>query len=65
MTQFEEFTNKHAPEKFYQISMDEPKVNLKFYREVEAKCTESSYHSFIYMGTCSLFSVRLLLNLVL
>ena len=37
--------------------MDGPKVNLKFYREVEAKCTESFCHSLINMGTFSLHSV--------
>ena len=54
MTQFEEVTNKVALEKLYQISMDRPKVNLKFYREVEAKRTEILYHSLTDMGTCSL-----------
>ena len=38
--------------------MDGPKVSLKFYREVEAKRTESLYHSLIDMGTCSLHSVH-------
>ena len=45
MAHFEEVTNKLAPEKLHQISMDGPKVNLKFYKEVEAKYTESFYHS--------------------
>ena len=30
MTQFEKVTNKLTAEKLYQISMDGPKVNLKF-----------------------------------
>ena len=38
--------------------MDGPIVNLKFYREVEAKRTENSYHSLIDMGSCSLQSVH-------
>ena len=35
MTQFEKVTNKLVSEKLYQISMNGPKVNLKFYRGVE------------------------------
>ena len=58
MTHFEEVTNKLAPGKLYQISMDGPKVKSKFYKEVEPKRTESFYHSFIDMGTCSLHSVH-------
>ena len=37
MTQFEKVTNKLVSEKLYQISMNGPKVNLKFYRGVEQK----------------------------
>ena len=51
-------TNKLAPEKLYQICMDGPKVNLRFYRELEAKRTESFYQSLIDIGTCSLHSVH-------
>ena len=58
MTQFEEVTSKLTPEKLYQISMDGPKVSLKFYKEVEAKCTEIFYHSLVDTGTCSLHSVH-------
>ena len=49
MTQFEEVTNKLALVKLYQISIDEPKVNLNL-REVEAKHFESFYHSLIDLG---------------
>ena len=58
MTQFEEVTSKLTPETLYQISMDGPKVSLKFYKEVEAKCTEIFYHPLVDMGTCSLHSVH-------
>ena len=58
MTQFEEVTNKLVPEKLYQISIDGPKVNLNFYREVEAKRNESFYQSLIDVATCSLHSVQ-------
>ena len=50
MTQFEEVTNKHAPKKLCQISMDGLKVNLNFYREMEAKGTELFYHTLIDIG---------------
>ena len=58
-------TNKLAPERLYQICMDGPKVNLRFYRELEAKHTESFYQSLIDIGTCSFILCMLLLNLVL
>ena len=55
-TQFEEVTNKLAPEKPTKfLWMD---LNLKFHGEVEAKGIKSFYDSFIDMGTCSLHSVH-------
>ena len=50
MTQFEEVTNKYAPEKPCQISMDGLKVNLNFYREMEAKGNERFYDTLIDIG---------------
>ena len=58
ITQFEDVTKKPVPEKLFQISVDGPKVNLKFYREVEAKHTGSIYHSLIDIGAYSLHSVH-------
>ena len=55
MTQFEEVTNKVAPDKLFQISMDGPKVNLRFI---------GKWKSLIWaLAVCTLCMV--LLNLVL
>ena len=58
MTNFEEITNKLAQQKVYQIYMDRPKVNLKFYSEADDKRTQSFFHSLIDRGTFSVYSER-------
>ena len=40
--------------KLYQVSMDGPNVNLKFYDEFTTKLNETVNHSSVNIGTCSL-----------
>ena len=42
--------------KLFQISMDGPKVNHKFYEDIIAKCKENLFHTLVNLGTCSLHS---------
>ena len=44
--------------KLYQVSMDSPNVNLKFYDEFTAKLNEIVNHSLVNIGTCSLHIVH-------
>ena len=56
--QFGEVTKNLDPIKLYHISMDGPKVNLKFHRDILEKRSEDLFHSLIDIGTCSLHSVH-------
>ena len=42
----------------YQVSMDEPNVNLKFYQEFYRKRKDEKYHSLIDIGSCSLHIIH-------
>ena len=41
-------------EALYQVSMDEPNVNLKFFKEFAADFKEDNFHSLVDIGSCSL-----------
>ena len=45
------------PKRLYQISMDGPRVNIKFLKDIQKK-REDLFHSLIDIGTCSLHSVN-------
>jgi hypothetical protein len=55
---FKTVTDDLQSNKVYQISMDGPNVNLKFYNEFSAKFKEENCHSSIDIGTCSLHTVH-------
>ena len=60
MTQFEKVTNKLVSEKLYQISMNGPKVNLKFYRGVEQNALKFlAIHLLIYTLCMALLNLWL------
>ena len=42
----------------YQLSMDVPNVNLKFYQEVTKKRKEQTFHSRLDIGSCSLHIIH-------
>ena len=51
-------TNDLPSNKVYQLSMDRPNVNLKFYKEFSRLYKEENCHCLIDIGTCSLHSVH-------
>ena len=55
---FKSITDTIPSEKLYQISMDGPNVNLKFYKEFSALYKENNFHSLVNIGTCSLHTVH-------
>lgn len=58
LTQFEEITKHLDPKKNYQISMDGPNVNLRFYEDLKKKRNDNLFHTLVDIGTCSLHSVH-------
>ena len=55
---FHEVTKELDHSKLYQISMDGPSVNLKFYNEIVQDRQENMIHSLILIGSCSLLIVH-------
>lgn len=55
---FKTITDTLPANKLYQISMDGPNVNLKFYQEFSALHKENSFHGLINIGSCSLHKVH-------
>ena len=49
-------------EKMYQISMDVPAVNIKFFNKFKLKQEENPFHSIIDIGTCSLHTMHKLVK---
>ena len=58
LNHFKSITDTLPSSKLYQISMDEPNVNLKFYKDFSALHKENNLHSLINIGTCSLHTVH-------
>ena len=55
---FHEVTKEFDHSKLYQISMDGPSVNLKFYQEIVPDRQENMVHSLVDIGSCSLHIVH-------
>ena len=58
LNHFNELTKNLKSECLYQISMDGPNVNLKFFQEFSAKFKVENYHSLVDIGSCSLHIVH-------
>ena len=56
--QFSMATKDLDPYKLYQISMDGPKVNVKFYEEIVKSQEKAMLHTLINIGSCSLHVVH-------
>ena len=54
---FKEITKSLVPTKSFQVSMDGPNINLKFYEALKQERNENLFHSLIDIGTCNLHSV--------
>ena len=55
---FDKITKDLNPAHLYQISMDGPNVNLKFYREFVQKRKDENYHSLIDIASCGLYVIH-------
>ena len=55
---FNELTKKLKSENLYQISVDGPNVNKKFYEDFSRKFGDENYHKLIDIGGCSLLIVH-------
>ena len=49
---------RFEPAHLYQISMDGPNVNLKFYQKFVQKRKDENYHSLIDIGSCGLHVIH-------
>ena len=58
LNHFESITNDLPSYKVYQVSMDRPNINLKFYKEFSRLYKEENCHCLIDIGTCSLHTVH-------
>ena len=58
LKQFNKITSELDPKKLYQISMDGPKVNTKFYGEIVTDRKQSMFHKLIDFGSCNLHIVH-------
>ena len=58
LNHFKSITNDLPSNKVYQVSMDGPNVNLKFYKEFSRLNKEENYHCLIHLITCSLHTVH-------
>ena len=57
LSHFKSITNGLPSSKVYQVSVDGPSVNLKFYKEFSRLYKEENCHCLIDIGTCSLDTV--------
>ena len=55
---FSRITKDLSASHLYQVSMDGPNVNLKFYQEFCRKHKDEKYHSLIDIGSCSLHIIH-------
>ena len=58
LDEFGKITNYLEEEKVFQISMDGPNVNKKFYQNITADRSEKLFHALMDLGTCSLHSIN-------
>ena len=58
LNHFMSLTRSLKSEALYQVSMDEPNVNLKFFKEFAASFKEDNFHSLVDIGSCSLHIVH-------
>lgn len=58
MDHFTKLTDVLKSEHLYQISMDGPNVNKKFYKDFSTNFEEGNFHKLVDIGTCSLHIVH-------
>ena len=58
LAHFRDLTKDLNPSKLYQISMDGPNTNLKFFNQYSNKFAETTLHSLTNIGTCKLHIVH-------
>ena len=58
MEHLNESTKKLRSENLYQISIDGPNVNKRFYEDFSGKFGDENYHKFIDISSCSLHIVH-------
>ena len=58
LTHFQEVTKEIKYSHLYQVSIDSPSVNLKFYQEFSTRFKENNSHSLLDIGSCSLHIVH-------
>ena len=58
LTHFNDVVKDLEPSKLYQISMDGPNVNLKFFDDFSRSFAENNLHSLVNIGVCSLHVVH-------
>ena len=58
LNHFKSITSDLPSNKVYQVSMDGPNVNLKFYKEFSRLYKEENCHCLIDVGTCSFHTVH-------
>ena len=56
--QFNDISNELDSNKLFQISMDGPNVNLKFYEAVITERNENEQHQLINIGSCELHKIH-------
>ena len=56
--QFTDISNELDSNKLFQISMDGPNVNLKFYEAVVTERNENEQHQLINIGSCGLYTIH-------
>ena len=61
---FTSLTRSLKSEALYQVSMDGPNSNLKFFKEFVADFKDNSFHSLVDIGSCSLHIVHSAFNTV-
>ena len=57
-SQFNDISNELDSNKLFQISMDGPNVNLKFYEAVVTERNENEQHQLINIGSCGLHKIH-------
>ena len=58
LQQFKDITNELNLSHLFQISMDGPNTNWKFYNDYSAERSQTTYHKLIDIGSCSLHVVH-------
>jgi hypothetical protein len=58
LTHFSELTKELDDSRLFQVSMDGPNVNLKFFREFSSQFKETNNHSLVNIGSCCLHVIN-------